>query len=685
MIAFLRLFSHSKNRFLLFFLFLPFTSYGSQQEVLFGSAKSDITGPPAERGMMGYANLKQTTAGIHTRLHARALVFKEKQENAKQLAIVVCDLGLISEAIKISVVQKLKEKKLNFSNDNVMIMATHTHSGPGGYFTTPLYNLTTLGFSEQNFNVIVQGIVKAIVQASSQLTEAHMFIEQGKLYNASFNRSLPAFIANAENKKESLSLEERDLLQDATNKTMTILKFVSTAGQELGLLNFFAVHNTSMPNTNHLISSDNKGILSYLFEKEKGPAFIAASANSEEGDVSPYDFESHESDTLTDVQKTFIHGTRQFEKAKELYQAAEKPLEGSLDYKHTWINMPGFEIKSDFTGQKNQQLCLGALGFSFAAGAEDGPSHIDGFYEGIKADDYTDKTWLDFANTFFINPFLTGGAEQKRCQYPKKILITTHSDMGNLITRTYPFQIFRIGSLAILGLPGEMTTMGGLRLRQRVRPILEKAGVDTIVIGGLANSYSGYITTQEEFKEQQYEGGHNEFGPFSHSAYMQIFSQLATALVFNQTVASAPEPDIRGSRINLRPGVIYDSEGSSHFGAMITKPKSSYQPGNTVSVEFVTGHPNNDLRTEDSFLEIQYLKNNVWQTIATDNDPETEYHWARNNRCLAACSTATIVWHIPPSQSKGNYRIAHKGNYKRFLSPEIKSFTGYSDVFMVQP
>ena len=38
-------------------------------------------------------------------------------------------------------------------------------------------------------------------------------------------------------------------------------------GQPLGVINWFAVHPTSMNNTNHLVSSDNVGYASILFEK----------------------------------------------------------------------------------------------------------------------------------------------------------------------------------------------------------------------------------------------------------------------------------------------------------------------------------------------------------------------------------------------------------------------------------
>jgi neutral ceramidase len=50
---------------------------------------------------------------------------------------------------------------------------------------------------------------------------------------------------------------------------MTVLRMEDESGNELGMLNWFAVHGTSMTNTNQYISGDNKGYASYLFEKYK--------------------------------------------------------------------------------------------------------------------------------------------------------------------------------------------------------------------------------------------------------------------------------------------------------------------------------------------------------------------------------------------------------------------------------
>ena len=51
-------------------------------------------------------------------------------------------------------------------SENVLLTATHTHAGPGGYSHYALYNLTILGFQPQTFDAIVDGIVESIVQAA---------------------------------------------------------------------------------------------------------------------------------------------------------------------------------------------------------------------------------------------------------------------------------------------------------------------------------------------------------------------------------------------------------------------------------------------------------------------------------------------------------------------------------------
>ena len=90
-----------------------------------------------------------------------------------------------------------------------------------------------------------------------------------------------------------------------TDKTMLVLKMVDSLGTDLGMIDWFAVHPTSMNNTNVLISGDNKGYASLLMEKAMNPPgtlpgkgnFVAAFSQSNEGDVSPNINGAHCQDT----------------------------------------------------------------------------------------------------------------------------------------------------------------------------------------------------------------------------------------------------------------------------------------------------------------------------------------------------------------------------------------------------
>ena len=82
-----------------------------------------------------------------------------------------------------------------------------------------------------------------------------------------------------------------------------------------------------------------------------------------------------------------------------------------------------------------------------------------------------------------------------------------------------PIQILRLGNVFILSVPAELTTMAGRRLRNTIRDIIVEGGLVSpdqkviVTIAGLANSYSSYVTTFEEYQAQRYEAASTIFGP----------------------------------------------------------------------------------------------------------------------------------------------------------------------------
>ncbi len=336
-----------------------------------GCGVYDITGPAAQRGMMGYAHPFQQTAGIHMRLRSRAFVIASL-DGSRRLAYVSADLCMITQAVKMAVVQDLRLRFGDlYATENVMLSATHTHSGPGGFSHYTLYNLSSLGFDHQNFQAIVRGISESIFRAHGNLTPGRIAMASGEVHGLSKNRSPEAYEQNP--------AAERARYDSNTDDSTTVLRFEAQDGTELGMLCWFAIHGTSLSNKNLLISGDNKGYASYLFEALKGAdygssgPFVAAFAQSNEGDCSPNVYGEKDGRGPDQFSSLMASGRRQYEAAVALYASASAVLAPNLDYRHVHVDLSAAPIDAAWTGGAGaQSTCPAAIGASMLAGTEDG-------------------------------------------------------------------------------------------------------------------------------------------------------------------------------------------------------------------------------------------------------------------------------------------------------------------------
>lgn len=96
-----------------------------------GTGISDITGPVAQVMLMGYAEMGQTGQGILQRLWARSFIV---QDGNDRIVFVNTDTQSMGDIIKKRVVHQLQAKYGPlYTERNVMISSTHSHSGMGGY------------------------------------------------------------------------------------------------------------------------------------------------------------------------------------------------------------------------------------------------------------------------------------------------------------------------------------------------------------------------------------------------------------------------------------------------------------------------------------------------------------------------------------------------------------------------
>jgi len=178
----------------------------------------------------------------------------------------------------------------------------------------------------------------------------------------------------------------------------------------------------------------------------------------------------------------------------------------------------------------------------FARGTLDGEAMSQGLIDAFR-----------IANGIVPDPVTD---EFERRHFPKEVLLTTGTTAVEGMTwtpQTLPVSILRIGNLAILAVPAEFTGMAAHRLRKTVEGILP-AGTRT-VLAGLANDYSGYVTTYEEYQHQarselglptqSYEAASTQFGAFTLAAYQTRFAEMAAAMVKGERLASPAMPRTR--------------------------------------------------------------------------------------------------------------------------------------------
>lgn len=679
-----------------------------------GVGTYDVTGPSAQVNLMGYANPAQVAGGIHMRLRSRAFVFQERDEatgaTGNLVAFVSVDIGMGSDLLNTKVIEALNDRLGEgvITYDNLCISGTHSHSGPAGFLQYTLFQATSFGFVWETFDTFVAGIAESIARAHANLAPGKVSLAEGELHDSNINRSPTSYLLNPE--------DERAQYDADTDLNMLQLRLDGEDGTPLGAVNWFAVHGTSLNNTNKLLSGDNRGYASFLLEQEyNGDSetvaaglgdFVAAFASTNLGDVSPNTMGAKCIDTgLPCDAKTStcdgrnekciafgpgtngdmfesaeIIGRRQYDHASNLMQAPNMTeVSGPVDYRQTFINMSDRTVT--LADGSTGRTCRPAMGYGFAAGTTDGP----GAFNFHQATNETTPFWE------FITDILSTPSDwQVECQAPKPILL----DLSG-IERPYqwdmevvPIQLLRIGSHFIASVPSEFTTMAGRRLRSAIKDSLINGGIGldrdeiTVSIAGLANGYSDYVTTYEEYQGQRYEAASTIYGPHTHQAYVDALSDLAFALASGEPVTKEYSPvDMSDEMLEFLPALHEDkTPRGSEFGDIVDDVSASYAVNDTASATFWGANPRANQRIMDTFIEVQRQDGDAWTTVATDSDFSTKFSWFPQSR-LRHSSHCTVEWTVPASAAGYSYRLLYHGD--RTVKSGTESFDGVSSTFTV--
>ena len=548
---------------------------------LIGKSKVEITFFREGCGMLGYGRHFHYIKGIETPQYVRTFVFKK---GVSQIAIVCAEFCFVTDYLKLGIVAQLQTEApdLNWQDDNIMILAQHTHSAAGGFGQYPIYNMSVPGFQEDVYETYKNGIVKSIIEASENLQLGKLSFHKGafdKDAEICFNRSLLAYNQNPE-VKEKLNDNMRHL---AADRFMSLLRIDAVnTGLPLGLLNWFSVHTTSVSNDYNKVCYDNKGYAAEYLEKDLQSTYAQSNiftvfAQGATGDISP-NFRWHKSKGIykgkfdDDYESAAYNGKLQYEKAKEIFEESStkgENISGEIDYIQAYIPISNLEVDRKYAyGMEGKFSVAPTMGLAFMRGTTDGigiPKALNFILKNAlspfqkrklkKAQKnpilYQDelKYWESqmpkICTVNLSEGSVVGFKNAKSIPLPAfvdpmiKYMKLMKAKDGSAVQKPWgpeivPIQIFIIGQLAFVGVPSEITTIAGKRLENSILSILKERGIERVIISPYANAYAGYITTPEEYKVQCYEGGHTLYGQWTLPAYQSAYEKIAIELLKNK-------------------------------------------------------------------------------------------------------------------------------------------------------
>ena len=511
---------------------------GLKGELVSGTAIRDITPstglPSAGRSLSGKAKMK----GFRTRLKARVCYIRDKE--GKSVALVQLDLAFPSLNMHHQIAEEIA-KKTDIPISNLVLNCTHTHSGPGSFYSSDFYNTFASkipGFNNDLYKFIVDQIVSAILEAYNNAKPAKIATGSTELYNATRNRSINSFIRNKGN--ESLDpKKDSSLIFKAINPNLYMIRIDTK--DNLGNYNpafvysVFSSHGTGLGDDVDVYNGDTFAYaqrdLPILIKKNYPNSInpIHAFTNGTEGDIAP---------NLPFYKKNRKETTRISVDWKEVKKLGDMATNSTWKLFKSLDNKLKSEIKIS-SGAKELNIsennCIDNI--CICKKAYTGSAIFGGAYENrtpfIKnmypAESMMTRAWIYGKNSCHGNRHIPGGTLQR-------LIVPSKTFPKNVM-----FQLIQIDDMVLVPLPWEITITTGRRIENEIKNAYQNNQINTpkhIVIASLSNDYMGYAATPEEYSNQAYEGGSTLYGKNTAPYIASQLNHLADEMLKNNGLFS---------------------------------------------------------------------------------------------------------------------------------------------------
>jgi len=604
------------------------------------------------------------SAGFYNRLRVKAVSLSNGTET-----IIIVKTPLIFPTMYLS--EKINEVlKENYGLDlknNIILTATHTHSGPARFWRL-LEGFGAFGLDETSgeiFRRLVNSIAPIIAEAYNSMEPARFGYSINKKFDPEnrINRD-----RRCEDDNVYTDLTNPDVyLSGDTYKTkdnsMLVMRIEKESGEPIAVIVNFGMHGTVFEDEN--FTEDAPGAVEMHVEDAfgiRGQKIIALFVQGAGGDVSPAgDFLGH-----SKTQQLEMIGKAIAPKVLSQWDSILTSSYVPMEIVNERINISREEIgysDSEFVDYEGKPFKMGAFG----CGGNEGMPGVDC---GIPETKLIDG---NLPCLFNIENLISNELQREGFQQFMQTRLTAAV----------------IGDLVIATLPGEPLSMLANSLESMAKNVIGDKDIATF---GYAQDHQLYLSTEDEWWQGGYEAFMNiwgpKFGKFLVEKSLQLVGQVVTP---EKEDNSACEPDVLTyspmDETFVTPA-ISNPEPSIH-----TQPSTSYKRFETVIFEWNGGDPAVD--TPVVTVEKEVSPGVFGSLMGDDLRPydNTRYYMITRYRAVPSFvsnRTATerqhiwrIEWELPRDVGIGRYRLKVNGNHYKNGNTEPYTFT--SQEFNILP
>lgn len=297
-----------------------------------GFSKIDIT--PPDGTLMAGQPVNYYAKGIESRLFATAICL---QQGAVSVVIVSCDLLMISNNMAVEIGEQAASKS-GISADNIIICATHTHSGP---ITQDIFGMDA---DTDYANQLIPKIVSAIEIATRNCRQGGFFYGKDKIFGYAFNRRF--LMSDGDVETHPLKGDPHIVCPEGPDSdNLDVFGAYDLNGTLLGAIVVFGCHATVLERNNEFISADYAGKVRDFISNKLGfdiPVLFLQGASGNICQVNPLDVSR--SEVGLEWAKTM--GAAIGQKTVEVLKNSKKKAKGPLRVLTREIAIPRRQVDS---------------------------------------------------------------------------------------------------------------------------------------------------------------------------------------------------------------------------------------------------------------------------------------------------------------------------------------------------